>query len=446
MQKITGSDVYSYVVCHYKAYLEFFGDKSKRIPLSDFIKTKFKEGIDYEKEILKDKTYTEIIYNQLSEGIDKTEKELKKKTELIYRGVLQYKNLIGKPDLLRKVGNHYEPVEIKLGKSLKETYKFQVLFYALILQKIQGIMPENGYVILGNGKEVSFSIKDELPRFLEIFDGLEKIAYKENKPTPKITSTCKLCAWKEHCKKIAVRNDDLSLLYGITKKGKDFLINHNIDNIKKLFNADINQLPLESGITINSLNKWKLQAQSLVHKKVIWLNKPKLDTNALYFDIEGETQIGIDYLYGVLKDDKYISFLADKPEDEERMWKSFIDYIKDFDGTIYHYAPYEVMSIKRLAKKYGCEKELLDKIIHNMVDLFSVLKKSAVLPIYSYSIKDVAKYLGFQWSNKKASGSQSLCWYSDWLKTGDDKFLNLILEYNRDDVIATKVVHEFLNN
>ena len=37
-----------------------------------------------------------------------------------------------------------------------------------------------------------------------------------------------------------------------------------------------------------------------------------------------------------------------------------------------------------------------------------------------------------------------MVWYNDWLEKRDKKILKRILDYNRDDVIATAVVKEWL--
>lgn len=82
--------------------------------------------------------------------------------------------------------------------------------------------------------------------------------------------------------------------------------------------------------------------------------------------------------------------------------------------------------------------------MRNMIDLYPVITSSVVLPLHSYSIKTIAKYLGFQWSNALANASQSMYWYSQWLERREDALLDAIIQYNRDDCIATRVVKDWL--
>ena len=81
----------------------------------------------------------------------------------------------------------------------------------------------------------------------------------------------------------------------------------------------------------------------------------------------------------------------------------------------------------------------------SLVDLMPLLQKSVILPITSYSIKPIAKHLGFRWREEKAGGAQSLFWYAEYLQ-GDHELKKKLVEYNEDDVIATKVVLDFLKS
>ncbi|MBI4120234.1 MAG: ribonuclease H-like domain-containing protein, partial [Parcubacteria group bacterium] len=77
--------------------------------------------------------------------------------------------------------------------------------------------------------------------------------------------------------------------------------------------------------------------------------------------------------------------------------------------------------------------------------------ESVVLPLYFYSLKDVARYLGFEWQSEDAGGAESVVWYNDWLasrgpdgQAGDQKIMDKIIHYNEDDVQATLFVKEWL--
>ena len=70
--------------------------------------------------------------------------------------------------------------------------------------------------------------------------------------------------------------------------------------------------------------------------------------------------------------------------------------------------------------------------------------KRIIVPTYSNSIKVVAPWLGFKWRQDDVTGTNSMTLYYDYLKTKDSKLLQKILDYNEDDVLAMKVVREWL--
>ncbi len=75
------------------------------------------------------------------------------------------------------------------------------------------------------------------------------------------------------------------------------------------------------------------------------------------------------------------------------------------------------------------------------VDLYyDVVKKATDWPTIDFSIKTLAKFLGFAWRDTHPSGAASIEWFDRWVKTGDPSIRQRILEYNEDDCIATRVL------
>ena len=79
-----------------------------------------------------------------------------------------------------------------------------------------------------------------------------------------------------------------------------------------------------------------------------------------------------------------------------------------------------------------------NKFKNNTIDLHRAVVDSVVLPLYFYSLKDVARYVGFQWQAEDAGGAESVVWYNQWKETGDKKILQKILDYNKDDETTKK--------
>ena len=173
----------------------------------------------------------------------------------------------------------------------------------------------------------------------------------------------------------------------------------------------------------------------------------------VYFDIESDPTRDIDYLLGMVVKDtsknsepEYKYFLAKNKEDESEMWKKFLDFLVTLeDFVIYHYAFYERQVFDRLVLRYGAPTTLVNKFKENTIDLHLKVVESVVLPLYFYSLKDVAKYFGYNWNAPDAGGAESVVWFSEWLDKGDSEILKKILKYNEDDVRATLLIKEWLS-
>ena len=179
----------------------------------------------------------------------------------------------------------------------------------------------------------------------------------------------------------------------------------------------------------------------------------------VYLDIESDPLRDTDYLLGMVVKDthsaasakasaspaEYKYFLAKDKSEEPKMWKDFLDFLVTLeDFVIYHYAYYERQVFDRLVLRYGAPTTLVNKFKENTIDLHLKVVESVVLPLYFYTLKDVAKYFGFNWSMSDAGGAESVVWFSEWLDKGDNDILKKILKYNEDDVRATLVIKEWL--
>ncbi|MEK6956246.1 MAG: TM0106 family RecB-like putative nuclease, partial [Nanoarchaeota archaeon] len=257
--------------------------------------------------------------------------------------------------------------------------------------------------------------------------------------------------WNKYSKKEATRLQDLSLLQGVGNSVKEQLNELGILTLKDLLNIQINTKI--KGISEERIESLKLNAEAIIENKFIIIKKPEFKRYdvEIFFDFEGildldEEELSAQYLIGCLvrknNHEEFIPFLAKKIEDEEKMFKEFAEYLrKEKDFVLYHYANYESVQIKKLGKKYGID---VDFISERMVDLLKILKQSVMCPTSGNSIKTIAPLLGFNWRQLGIKGDDSIYLYLEYLKTNDEKILDSIVRYNEDDVIATRVVKDWL--
>ncbi len=459
--KLYADHFYKFFQCPHWIWYDIYADatKKKKTPaIMDLIyKGKVANGIDVLREHKKFEEIKPELFRDLEEAFLAT-LEMMKQGKNIYHGVLMNEDWAGMPDLLEarpgksELGDfHYVVYDIQSSLDLRDEYKFQLIFYSLILERLQGVRPKEAYVIDPQGNERSFKVDDFVDQFHLTREQIEKILDGE-KPAPFIKSTCRRTPWYSLCFSDAKDCNDVSLIYRSSQADQRRLYGINIKTVSDLAVADVNDLQ-------NNLEDWPFdkivrfvnQAKVLTTQQPIILRKPNFPEveHEIYFDIESDPTRDIDYLLGYLVKTKgqakYDYFLADNKDDEEKMWKNFLNFLAGLDNfVIYHYAYYERQVFDRLALRYGAPTVLIDKFKENTIDLHQKLVDTAVLPLYFYSLKDAAGYLGYKWDDPDAGGAESVVWYNDWLDKKDSAIMKKILKYNEDDVRATLLIKEWL--
>ncbi len=466
--KITGELFYKFFQCPHWIWYDVYGDQDKKGEVPPLMEMIFKNGLKHERSVIQSRKFEEInpdSFKDLDEAFLAT-LELMKQGKNIYHGVLMYENWVGIPDLLEArpvekgmksiFGDHYYVVyDVKSGREIRDEYKFQLVFYSLILERLQGVRPMDAYIINAEGEERSFMVEDFMDYFQFTLEKMEKVLEGE-KPPPFLKSGCKQSPWYSICLEETKGCNDISLIFRLSQNDQRRFYEVGIKTVEDLAKADVDELyaRLEDW-PFDKITRFHNQAQVLMSGQPLILKKtefPEIE-NEIYFDIESDPPGDIDYLFGVLIKSKKIKsdkaefkyFLAKDKKDEERMWREFLDYIDSLENfVIYHYSSYERQVFDRLARRYGISLELEDKFKNNTIDLYLMLGNAVVLPLYFYSLKDVAKYLGFKWEAADAGGAESVVWYNEWLEKGDKKLINKIIKYNEDDVRATLFIKEWL--
>ncbi|MEK7545618.1 MAG: TM0106 family RecB-like putative nuclease [Patescibacteria group bacterium] len=458
---LTADAFYRYLKCPHWVYWDIFGDPKDKGDVPPMLQKLREDGVLHERRCVeKLGPYEEMPSGgEPEELFAATLKAMKRGAALIYQGTLLDGEWSGRPDLLRRVETpsdfgdwSYEAIDIKSSREITEAQSYQLVFYALLLKKIQGVKPDDGVIINVDREERRFSVDAAEPGFFEVLDRILAIRAGE-KPSLSFMSSCKDSPWHGMCKREAEEADDISLIYKIYKSEMRRLREAGYGTLTKLAEADLAAVHAEvKGVSDHRLDRLHLQAQSLHDKRTIRIDEPRLpetDTE-LHFDIEGDPMIGVEYLHGLLiregGKETYKAFAAEDPADEGRAWTEFCDFIEGYAGTpIYHYGWYELDAIRRLSAKYGISKKAaaaLDPA--NMIDLNRVTQRCVIFPLYFYSLKDVAKHLGFRWRASDASGANSVLWFQEWCEKKDRAMFDKIKDYNEDDVRATAHLKDWL--
>lgn len=489
---ITASTLYDYMQCPHRVWRDRYGPQDERIKENPFVELLWSKGIQHEKNIItKIGVFVDISEGTLDERFEKTISEMKKGTDLIHQGVLKYNNLLGIPDLLKKLpDNSYIPIDIKLGKGFEETsddtglegkpkkhYAVQLCLYVDLL-KILGFAKENKACVIDisgseveylldqpQGKNTPFSwwnlyekVKDEVTLLIE--------NKKQNKPA--FGGICKLCHWYTSCRKWCETTKDLTNIFYLGRSKRDTINNDlKIESIDQFVNINIENISSQKksnknflkGIGLPTLIKLLKRANIIIitKKPVIYesIKLPKVQTE-LFLDIEDDPTQNFVYLHGVYirkkREEKFIPFLAKENtrEEEKDIFKCFWDYIHSLpqnDYAVYYYATHEKTINKKLQKLYPdvISESEIEQFFEsaNVIDLYSdIICNKTDWPLSSYSLKDLASFLGFKWRDETPSGALSIQWYNEYLETKNKNILTRILEYNEDDCKATMLLKD----
>ena len=496
---ITASCLYDYIECPHKVWRDIYGPQEEKIQETNpFVELLWKKGVQHEEKLISTLgDFLDLSVGNHEERFQKTIQAMKEKKALIYQGVLISGNLKGIPDLLQLMPDgSYMPLDIKSGmgveggndensnEKLKDTYAVQLALYVDILQKLNLKKDFMALVWDGKSNKVEYDLslskgKKDKQTWWEFYKKLKEEVEAllnnvfQNKPAS--GGKCKLCPWYNSCQKWVEETNDLTNIFFLGRSKRDRL-NEDIfiKNLDQLLELDVEEVMKEknkenkngnkdflSGIGESTLNtiakraKVFHQTKKPIAYKKIQFPKTKYE---LFFDIETDPTQDFVYLHGIWErcgdKQEFKYFLAEEltPEKEKKAWADFWQYINSLpqdDFSVYYYSPYEKTTYKAMQKKYPdvISEEKLDKFFENsnVIDIYTeeIMPKTD-WPLGSYSIKYIARYLGFEWEDKTPSGALSIEWFNEYIKTKEDDILQRILKYNRDDCKATMIVKDGL--
>ena len=460
---LSAQDFYRFLQCPHWPYWERFGDPKDRRPLTEAEEERNADGLEHERRIVEQQfgSMEAVEVSSSEEGFASTLALMKKGVPLIYQAWLMDGDWVGRPDVLERhegesrLGSwYYAPVDIKRAHEVRKEHKAQLTFYALLLERIQGVFPRDTAIVNGDGDRLPVEADAFVAEFQDLLKKIQRIRAGE-RPEPVYRKACvDTSPWGEACFRLAKETNDIALIFNVDVKKLQSLRSCGVLTVEDA--AELNPETLEGcapHLTLKGLESVKRQARSLRDNTVIVrksFEDPTLGME-IHFDIESHPPTDRDYLYGFwLRDaagERPQSFLAERPEDEEAMWRAFMDWLPTLpaDYTVYHYAAYEPSRLTILSRRYGDEASpWLARFRSRLVDLKEKAREHAVFPLYFYSLKKICTFLGFAWEGEVKGGGESVVAYDKWLREGDRRVLNAICQYNQEDVRATAFLLDWL--
>jgi len=400
--------------------------------------------------------------------------------KLIYQATFFDGRFLGHTDFLRRVETpsdlgawSYEVIDTKLALSPKPYFIVQLCSYSEHLQRVQGRMPDYGYIVLGNGEERAFRLSEYLAYYRHLkerFVAEETQRESESQASvyPLKVGHCGVCPWNDTCTAKRVEDDHLTLVARLGRYQADKLQKHGIASVAQLAAAADNTRP--AGMSEETFVKLRRQAKLQVHGRTHGPTYellrhepyegfgllPPPDPGDVFFDMEGDPLFepgrGLEYLFGCwMPGEPFKAFWGVTRSAEKEAFEAFVDFAiarrrRYPTMHIYHYANYEKAALRRLAQVHGTREEEVDNLLRGevLVDLYAVVRQAIVISEDSYSIKRLEKFYSLERRTDVKKGDDSIVMFERWLDSRDQAILDDIERYNEDDCVSTQLLRDWL--
>jgi predicted RecB family nuclease len=355
----------------------------------------------------------------------------------VIRGILEDTQFEIKVGALVWENGRYRIILPFLSRSITDRHRTTVLLVFLLLTGKQ-VPVHDTALYLGRQKYYEESVFPEhKSQFLESFES----RFENGEETyPEDTKLCSCCPFWNHCSGFFTnkRSLPLKVLSGTSTQMIEAAERLGIKTIGELLSCPITQDLSES---VKGAERLKLKAYAYTQNTVLITSEfavPKewADTERdFYFDIEADT---FPYLLGFINKKRYVSFLTKEEKHYENVSRSALMFLKTNASNVFHFFEYEKKILSQLEQKHHI---FLDNV--KLWDVYDILKKNMILPIQHYSLKMVARWLGFHWS-VNLEGRKSIRYFRQWLVNNDNRLIRSILSYNEDDCKATEIVKKWI--
>ena len=392
---------------------------------------------------------------------------------------------------------HYEVADTKLARHVKASAVLQICSYIDQLEDLQGVRPEWMHVALGGSARTveRLRVDDYMAyyrsvrdRFLATIRDVTPATFPPAATYPEPVEHCDVCRWAAECATRRRADDHLSLVAGISARQRRALQGRDVATLERLGELDLPLEPPLEGTSAGALLRVREQARIQLEGRrsgpryelfepafgdPIEVERglaslPAPSPGDLFFDIEGDPyafEDGLDYLFGLLDvSGSFSAIWSRDPGGEfsldgerrafEALMDRFMERLAAFPGMhIYHYAPYEPTSLKRLMGRYGTREDEVDRLLREgvLVDLYRVVRQSLRASVESYSIKRLETFYGFEREIDLRDAGSSIVAFEEWLELGEGErpaatHLERIERYNRDDVVSTAQLRAWLED
>ena len=344
------------------------------------------------------------------------------------------------------------PIRFVANNKLARTDRLLSAFDAYVLAKLQSAPVAFGRILHGDGLTLHKIKTAELERDVKKIVGkIVAILSATEPPKLVINRHCTECVFQERCRKLADERDDLSLLASLSDAERVKLNNKGIFSVTQLsYTFRPRRRPKHQAGRPEKYHH-SLKALAIREKKVHVVGMPQfsIEGTPVFIDVEGLPDCDFYYLIGLrwpsMNGIEQRSLWADTAEDEGKLWADLLAVLSSIKSpTLVHYGSFETTFFKKMTDRYGAptEDSVAGKALGSAINLLSVIFAHIYFPTYSNGLKEIAKYLGFNWNDPASSGLQSIVWRHEWERMRDPILKEKLIRYNLDDCEALSAVNE----
>ncbi|MBN1367031.1 MAG: TM0106 family RecB-like putative nuclease [Dehalococcoidales bacterium] len=458
------------------------------IPDTDFIELIQEKGTALEKnrvEKIGPVETPEYPEFQFPTGFAQTCKMIELKVPIIYQGIFISKDqqLMSIPDLLifNKKKKRYIVQEIKLATNLRAHPEIELGLglTGILAKEVLGYKPILE-VVTGDGNLISPYITPDVEFVKQGMKLINELKHLDKMPfEPSGWSKCNPCPFFSYCWDEDWKKHHVCTISGIEQGMSRALWEKGITTwaimLKK--GSAIADVKFQRGsqtqrIGSTRADKFLRQARCLSkikHEIIASLTLPNGyspgERPIVIFDVENnmpifeELGLPVDvYLWGLLlvtaKTTKQELIIAPKgPNGDRKGWRMFLStmahiFEKYGDIPIVHFSAHEKTKVCAYITDFGDVHSTGQRVLDNLWDLYRAILNTVTLPVPSYSLKEIEKFVGFKRTQEEYGGTWSIVRYNEYLeaKTNKeaDKILKEIKTYNGEDLLATYEVYKWM--
>jgi predicted RecB family nuclease len=457
--KVTAQLFEAYLKCPTKCFFQYKGEAGERTAFAEWLRAKEETYLIKYIKCLTQGTATQeqVFLSPSAAGSLKRAKWLfgvgvKACTQNLETVIQVMERL---PAIKRSRTVQVIPIRFTFFNKLTGNNRMQLAFDSLVLSEVLGRKICLGKIVHGDeytvAKVKTDTLESEVRRFIS---EINLLLSKGSPPDPALNQHCNECEFQTICRQKAIEHDDLSLLSSVSEKERKKFNNKGIFTITHLSYTFRPRRKSKQFRGKGEKYHHSLKALAIRQHKihVVGRDEPKIEGTPVYLDVEGIPDRNFYYLIGVRirTNDEIIqhSLWADTQADENNIWNKFIEILSGVNNPIIiHYGSFEMSFLKQMHKRYGGPEQgsTVFKAINNSLNLLSFIYARIYFPTYSNGLKDVAKYLGFNWTDANASGIQAIIWRMDWERLQEAALKHKLIVYNAEDCEALDYVTELVS-